>query len=77
LRGPSEHQVVGVMIAGIPVQYGDKYLASNFKPFSDEVYSYKDNLYKIHAELSIFIHMYAKLFVFKIFPFSATHDVVS
>jgi hypothetical protein len=76
LRGPSEHQVVGVMIAGIPVQYGDKYLASNFKPFSDEVY--KDNLYKIHAELSIFTHMYAKLFVFKFFfPFSATHDVVS
>eukprot|EP00615_Pteridomonas_danica_P015879 CAMPEP_0114392556 /NCGR_PEP_ID=MMETSP0102-20121206/10886_1 /TAXON_ID=38822 ORGANISM="Pteridomonas danica, Strain PT" /NCGR_SAMPLE_ID=MMETSP0102 /ASSEMBLY_ACC=CAM_ASM_000212 /LENGTH=441 /DNA_ID=CAMNT_0001551793 /DNA_START=562 /DNA_END=1887 /DNA_ORIENTATION=+ len=37
LRGPSEHQVVGVMIAGIPIQYGDKYLASNFKPFSDEI----------------------------------------
>jgi hypothetical protein len=37
LRGPSDTQVVGVMIAGIPIQYGDKYLASNFKPFSDEI----------------------------------------
>ena len=37
LRGPSATQVIGIMIAGIPTAYGDKYLSANFAPFAEEV----------------------------------------
>jgi hypothetical protein len=37
LRGPSDTQVVGIMIAGIPTVYGDKYLTANLAPFKEEI----------------------------------------
>ena len=37
LRGPSDTQVVGIMIAGIPTVYGDKYLTANLQPFKGEI----------------------------------------